>query len=74
MVTALGDLVVMLHDADPRNDKAEVYARIGLRLTYFPQKHLVEAQVQPGLHMCDWLVSEGGLEPPCPAKGTSTSS
>lgn len=40
-----------------------MYARIGLRLTYFPEKHLVEAQVQPGLHMCDWLVSEGRALP-----------
>lgn len=37
MVTAIRDLVRILSEADP-NDKAEVYAQIGLSLTYQPQK------------------------------------
>lgn len=73
VVTALGDLVKVLQEADPV-DKADIYPQIGLRLTYRPQKQLVEAQVIPGLHMCKSFVSEGGLEPPCPSLGTSTSS
>ncbi|MEU1734578.1 hypothetical protein [Streptosporangium sp. NPDC020145] len=48
----------VLSETDP-NDKAEVHAQIGLRLTYQPQKKLVEARVQPGLHMCERYVSEG---------------
>ncbi|GAA3252799.1 hypothetical protein [Nonomuraea helvata] len=62
MVNALGNLVQVLFEADP-NDKAEIYTQLGLRLTYQPQKHLVEAQLQPNLHMCKRYVSEGGLEP-----------
>jgi site-specific DNA recombinase len=73
MVTAIEDHVQVLAQADP-NDKAQVYAEIGLRLTYYPEKQLVEAQLQLDLHMCERCVSEGGLEPPCPVKGTSTSS
>ncbi|MEU1881441.1 DUF2637 domain-containing protein [Streptosporangium sp. NPDC020072] len=52
----------VLSEADP-NDKAEVHAQTGLRLTYQPQKKLVEARVQPGLHMCERYVSEGGVVP-----------
>ncbi|GAB3129507.1 hypothetical protein [Microbispora hainanensis] len=62
VVTALGDLVKVLQEADPV-DKADIYSQIGLRLTYRPQKRLVEAQVIPGLHMCKRFVSEGGDEP-----------
>ena len=51
-----------LRDADPA-DKAELYAQLGLRMTYRPQKRLVEAPVTPSLHMCKGFVSEGGLEP-----------
>jgi site-specific DNA recombinase len=73
MVNALGGLVQVLFEAES-NDKAEIYAQLGLRLTYRPQEQLVEAQLQPNLHMCERYVSEGGLEPPCPSLGTSTSS
>ncbi|GAA2302159.1 hypothetical protein GCM10010149_59370 [Nonomuraea roseoviolacea subsp. roseoviolacea] len=62
VITALGDLVRVIQEADPL-DKAELYAQIGLRLTYRPQKRLVEAQVAPDLHVCKRFVSEGGLEP-----------
>jgi len=63
IVTALGDLVQVIRDADLA-DKAELYAQLGLTLTYRPQKRLVEASVTPSLHMCKGVVSEGGLEPP----------
>ncbi len=62
IVTALGDLVQVIRDADPA-DKADLYAQLGLTLTYRPQKRLVEATVTPSLHMCKGFVSEGGLEP-----------
>ncbi|MFG1879351.1 hypothetical protein ACGFIV_31375 [Sphaerisporangium sp. NPDC049003] len=62
MVTAIEDHVQVLAEADP-NDKAQVDAEIGLRLTYYPEKQLVEAQSQPDLHMREGYVSEGGDEP-----------
>ncbi|MFD0882960.1 hypothetical protein ACFQ08_00040 [Streptosporangium algeriense] len=59
MATAIGDLAQALPEADP-NDKADAHAQIGLRPAYQPRKKLVEARVQPGLHMCERYVSEGG--------------
>ena len=41
---AFNDLLTVLRDADPR-DKAELYARIGLRLTYRPGPDTVIAEV-----------------------------
>jgi site-specific DNA recombinase len=73
MLADLGDLARVVVQAEAV-DKAKLYRELGLRLTYRPQKQLVEATVIPGLDMCKRLVSEGGLEPPCPVKGTSTSS
>jgi hypothetical protein len=61
IVTALGDLVQVIHDANPA-DKADLYAQLGLTLACRPQKRLVEASVIPSLHMCKGFVSEGGLE------------
>jgi site-specific DNA recombinase len=58
IVAALGDLVQVIRDADPA-DKADLYAQLGLTLTYRPQKRLVEASVTPSLHMCKGFVSEG---------------
>jgi hypothetical protein len=72
-IEAVGGLVEVIINAES-GDKADLYRELGLRLTYRSQKRLVEARVEPGLHMCKRFVSEGGLEPPCPVKGTSTSS
>jgi hypothetical protein len=41
---AFNDLFGLLRDADPR-DKAELYSRIGLRLTYQPGPETVIAEV-----------------------------
>jgi site-specific DNA recombinase len=60
IIAALGDLVQVIRDADPA-DKAELYARLGLTMTYRPQKRLVEATVMPSLHMCKGFVSEGRM-------------
>jgi hypothetical protein len=58
MVAALGDLVRVIRDADPA-DQAELYSQLGLRMTYRPQKRLVEAAtVTPSLYMCKGFVSE----------------
>ena len=46
LVTALEDAMQVLRDADPA-DKAEVYSRLGLTLTYHPQKRLVAAKFCP---------------------------
>jgi hypothetical protein len=52
-----------------------VYQNLGLRLTYEPAKQLVRAEAQLDPHKLGIRsVSEGGLEPPRPLKGTSTSS
>jgi DNA invertase Pin-like site-specific DNA recombinase len=65
IVAELGDLVGVIRDADPA-DKAEMYAQLGLALTYQPGRRLVEATIKPSLSMRKGLVSEGGLEPPQP--------
>lgn len=46
LVTALGDVIQVLKDADPA-DKAEVYSRLGLTLTYHPQDKRVKAETRP---------------------------
>ena len=45
-VTALGDLIQVLRDADPA-DKAEVYSQLGLTLTYHPEDKRVIAEARP---------------------------
>ncbi len=42
-VTALGDILAVLRDADPA-DKAEIYSQLGLRLTYQPGQRIVRAE------------------------------
>jgi hypothetical protein len=60
--------------AEPQ-DRADVYQNVGLRLTYEPGKQLVRAEARLDPHKLEIRsVSEGGLEPPRPIKGTSTSS
>jgi site-specific DNA recombinase len=46
LVTALGDAMQVLKNADPA-DKAEVYSQLGLTLTYHPQDRRVEAETRP---------------------------
>jgi site-specific DNA recombinase len=73
LVDALGGLLSILHEADPR-DKLEVYRRLGLRLTYHHESGIILAETKPPPGMCVVSVSEGGLEPPQPLPVTSTSS
>jgi len=63
VVAALGDLARVVQAADPE-DKAEIYAKLRLTLTYEPEEKLVQATIKPGLNMRKGFVSEGGLEPP----------
>jgi hypothetical protein len=46
IVEKLGDIAEVLGSADP-NDKAEIFRRLGLRLTYHPGRRLVAATVEP---------------------------
>ena len=73
IVAALGDLARVVREADPA-DRADIYAKLGLTLTYQPGERLLEATIKPGLTMRKGFVSEGGLEPPQPFPATSTSS
>jgi hypothetical protein len=57
IVAALGDLVPVVHDADPA-DKAEIYTQLGLTLTCQPGRRLVEAAIKPSLNMRKGSVSE----------------
>lgn len=68
----------------PRTEARQtVYRTLGVRLVYHPdeQKIRVEINLNPDCvvtpipsYSRNRFVSEGGLEPPCPVKGTSTSS
>ncbi|MFL6072451.1 MAG: recombinase family protein [Mycobacteriales bacterium] len=58
LVQALGDIVRVLADADP-GDKAEVYSRLGLRLTYKPGSQEVIAEARPGAIMYQTKCPEG---------------
>jgi hypothetical protein len=62
IVTALGELARVVREADPA-DRADIYAKLGLTLTYQPGERLVEATIKPGLSMRRGFVSEGELEP-----------
>ena len=50
MITTLGGLVAILHDARPE-DRHSIYDQLGIRLTYHPGKHeiRVEATLHPDL-------------------------
>jgi site-specific DNA recombinase len=73
-ISQLSDIAATLHDADCA-DMASTYRKLGLRLTYEPDRQILRAVVHPQPdNIGKWLVSEGGLEPPCPFRGTSTSS
>jgi site-specific DNA recombinase len=60
---AFNDLLRLLRDADPR-DKAELYSRIGLRLTYQPGPETVIAEVlTPANDRVFDMCPEGDLNP-----------
>ncbi|MEU4160020.1 hypothetical protein [Actinoplanes sp. NPDC026670] len=51
---AFNDLLGLLRNADPR-DKAELYSRIDLRMTYQPSPETVIAEaVTPVIRVFDW--------------------
>ena len=60
---ALNDLLGVLRNADP-HDRAELYSRLGLRMTYQPGPETVIAEVvtPADLRVCD-MCPEGDLNP-----------
>ena len=46
IVERLADIARVLSGADP-DDKSEIFRQLGLKLTYYPGRRLVEAQVKP---------------------------
>jgi hypothetical protein len=57
-----GTSPAFVSEADPA-DKSEIYAQLGLALTYRPDKRLVEATINLGQNMRKGAVSEAGVEP-----------
>lgn len=51
IVTALGDLVQIVRDADPA-DKSKIYTQLGLTLTYQLRRRVVEATIKSGQNTC----------------------
>jgi site-specific DNA recombinase len=62
MTRAIGDMVRVLTDADPAR-KARIYAGLGLRLTYHPERKKVLVGQASAQGIGEQFVSEGGLEP-----------
>ena len=63
VVTALGDILAVLRDADPA-DKAEIYSQLGLRLTYQPGQRIVRAEAHLDQTPIGFsTVSEGRVDP-----------
>jgi site-specific DNA recombinase len=66
VIEQCADVANDLRGAQPA-DVAGAYRKLGLRLTYHPGRNLVQATASPKpANIGKWLVSEGGLEPPCP--------
>ena len=66
LIEECADIAADLRDAEP-GDTAGAYRKLGLRVTCHPERQLVSAAACPQPRdIGNWLVSEGGLEPPCP--------
>ncbi len=73
LIDGLGGWITVLRRAEP-GEKLEVYRRLGLKLTFDHVTRTVVAETKPQPPVGVVVVSGGGLEPPRPIKGTSTSS
>jgi site-specific DNA recombinase len=62
IVTALADLLGVLRDADPA-DKADIYTRLSLKLTYQPADQVVRTEVNMISAAKHWVFESvrGGL-------------
>ena len=66
LITMTADIAATLRDAEPAQ-MADAYRKLGVRLTYDPAGPVIRATASPQAgNIGKWLVSEGGLEPPCP--------
>jgi site-specific DNA recombinase len=75
LITAVGDLRAAIRRAEAKPAKTALYQQLRVRLTYDPGNNSVRAEADLGADAVgNGFVSEGGLEPPRPIKGTSTSS
>ncbi len=72
LLAGLGDLAREVFTEAELNALRTFHQGVGLRVTYDPDRRLAIAT--GNLHRGVAPVSEGGLEPPRPVKGTSTSS
>ena len=62
LIEECADIASDLRDGDP-GEMADAYRKLGLRLTYHPERHLVSAAACPkAATIGKWSVSEGGLE------------
>jgi site-specific DNA recombinase len=63
LIEQCADIAAGLQNAEP-GDMAQTYRKLGLKLTYHPERQLVRAAAcpRPG-NIGKWSVSEGGLEP-----------
>lgn len=62
VVTALGDILAVLRDADPA-DKTEIYSQLGLCLTYQPGRRIVRAEAHLDQTSRFSTMSEGRVAP-----------
>ena len=65
LVTETGKIVRALDNADPA-DKAQVYGRLGLTLTYYPHEKRVAAEARPASIMYVGACPRGDLNPHAP--------
>jgi hypothetical protein len=66
LVTALGDMMQVLKDANPA-DKTEIYSRLGLTLTYHPNEKRVVAEARPASVMYVGACPRRDLNPHSPS-------
>ena len=62
LITMLGDAMQVIRDAEPA-DKAAIYSRLGLTLTYHPNKKRVVAEARPASIMYVEACPRGDLNP-----------
>lgn len=74
LLLSVGGVAGALVKAEP-GEKAVLYRALGLWLAYHPSEAMVRVEANLDPHVLGLkVVSGGGLEPPRPVKGTSTSS
>ena len=63
LITEVGQVATALRAAEPGN-AADAYKKLGLRLTYQPDRHVIRTAASPQQgNLGKWSVSEGGSAP-----------